>query len=108
MGDNEICEEKNEGELLAISIAKAMQRYDAGRIAQYSMSRASLEANWCRYWASACAIMSRWPPLKQKQNTNKTQLLASNYSTFWALVFSKNFIPQNKPSTHLIDASSFI
>ncbi len=42
------------------------------------------------------------------QNTNKTQLLASNYSTFRALVISENFIPQNGPSTQLIDATSFI
>ncbi len=42
------------------------------------------------------------------QNTNKTQLLASNYSTFWALIISENFIPQNGPSTQLIDATSFV
>ena len=42
------------------------------------------------------------------QNTNKTQLLASNYSTFRALVISENFIPQNEPSTQLIDATSFV
>jgi hypothetical protein len=32
VGDNEIAGNKNEGELLAILIAMAMQRYDAGRI----------------------------------------------------------------------------
>ncbi len=42
------------------------------------------------------------------QNTNKTQLLASNYSTFQALINSENFIPQNGPSTQLIDATSFV
>ena len=42
------------------------------------------------------------------QNTNKTQLLASNYSTFRALVIRENFIPQNGPSTQLIDATSFV
>jgi hypothetical protein len=42
------------------------------------------------------------------QNTNKTQLLASNHSTFRALVISENFIPQNEPSTQLIDATSFV
>jgi hypothetical protein len=30
-------------------------------------------------------------------NTNKTQLLASNYGTFWSLVVCENFIPQNRP-----------
>jgi hypothetical protein len=42
------------------------------------------------------------------QDTNKTQLLASTYSTFRALINSENFIPQNKPSTQVIDATSFV
>jgi hypothetical protein len=42
------------------------------------------------------------------QNTNKTQLLACNYSTFRALIISENFIPHNGPSTQLIDATSFV
>ncbi len=46
--------------------------------------------------------------IETTQNTNKTQLLASNYGTFWALVNSENFIPQNVPSTQLIDAASFV
>jgi len=41
-------------------------------------------------------------------NTTKTQLLTSNYGTFRALVISENFIPQNGPSTQLIDATSFV
>ena len=41
-------------------------------------------------------------------NTNKTQLLASNYGTFRALVVCENFIPQNRPSTQLIDATSCV
>ena len=32
------------------------------------------------------------------QNTNETQLLASNYGTFWLLVVCENFVPQNGPS----------
>ena len=32
MGDNEIGDDKNEGKLLAISIAMVMQQYNAGRI----------------------------------------------------------------------------
>jgi hypothetical protein len=34
VGDNKIGDVKNEGESLATSIAMAMQRYDAGRIAR--------------------------------------------------------------------------
>ena len=46
--------------------------------------------------------------IETTQNTNKTQLLASNYGTFRALVVCENFIPQNGPSTQLIDATSFV
>jgi len=43
------------------------------------------------------------------QNTNKTQLLASNYGIFRALVvISEIFILQNEPSTRIIDATSFV
>ena len=41
-------------------------------------------------------------------NTNKTQLLPSSYGTNRALVVCENFIPQNGPSTQLIDATSFV
>jgi hypothetical protein len=34
VGDNEIGDDKNEGKLLAILIAMAMQQYDAGCIAR--------------------------------------------------------------------------
>jgi hypothetical protein len=46
--------------------------------------------------------------IETTQNTNKTQLLASNYGTFRALVNSENVIPQNGPSTQLINAASFV
>ena len=42
------------------------------------------------------------------QNTTKTQLLASNYGTFRALVNCENFVPQKEPSTQLIDATSCV
>ncbi len=41
------------------------------------------------------------------QNTNKTQLLASNYRTF-LLAKLLIFVTQKGPSTHVIDATSFI
>ena len=44
VGDNESTATKNAVESLAISIAKRMRRYDAGRIARWSTSRASLGA----------------------------------------------------------------
>jgi len=39
------------------------------------------------------------------RNTNKTRFLPSNYGTFRALVVCENFVPQNGPSTQLIDAT---
>ena len=38
---------------------------------------------------------------------SKTQLLASNYSTFGLLVVYESFVPQIRPFTHFIDATSF-
>ena len=46
--------------------------------------------------------------IETTQNTNKTQLLASNYGTFRALVVSENFIAQNGPATKVIDTTSFV
>jgi hypothetical protein len=87
VGDNDIGDDKNEGKSLVILIAMAMQQHGAGRISRWSTSRASLEATGCRHQASACSVLPRWSPWSTKfvettQNTNKTQLLASNYSTF--------------------------
>jgi hypothetical protein len=45
--------------------------------------------------------------VKTAQNTNKTQFSASNYDTIGALVVCDKFIPQNGPSTQLIDVTSF-
>ncbi len=62
VGDNKATATKNAGKLLAISVAMAMQQYHAGHIAQWSTSRASLDATGCRHWSSACAISPRRPP----------------------------------------------
>jgi len=56
VANNEIDETKNAGKPTTISMAMAMQQYDAGRIARWSTSRASLEATGCRHRASACAV----------------------------------------------------
>jgi len=56
--------------------------------------------------APAAAMVNEF--IETTKNTNKTQLSTSNYGTFWALVKSDNFIPQNGPSTRVIDATSFI
>ena len=61
VANNEIDETKNAGKSTTISVAMAMQRYDAGRIARWSTSRASLEATGCRHWASAHITLPRRP-----------------------------------------------
>ncbi len=56
--------------------------------------------------ALAAAMVDEF--VETTQNTNKTQLLAKNYSTFWLLDVYENFVPQTGPSTQLIDATSFV
>ena len=70
VANNEIGDNKNAGKSTKISMAMVMLRYDAGHIARWSTSRASLEANGCRHWVSACAVSPRRPPWST--NTNKT------------------------------------
>ena len=73
VSNNESRAIKNAGEMLAISIAMAMQQYDAGRIAQWSTARASLEATGCCHRLSACAVLpQRSPWLTNSLKTHKT------------------------------------
>jgi hypothetical protein len=109
----ELTTTKNAGKVLVISITMRMRRYDAGRIARWSTSRASLEATGCRHWVSACTVLLQRPPWlmntwKKTQNTNKNPFLASNYGTNQSLVVYENFIPQKGPSTQLVDATSYV
>ncbi len=57
VANNELTATKNADELLVISMAMAMQRYDAKGIARWSTSSASLEATGCRHWESAYAVL---------------------------------------------------
>ena len=77
--NNEIDETKNAGKLTMISMAMAMQRYDAGRIARWSTSRASLEATGCRHRASACAALAQWPPWSTSSNKTHKTLTKHNF-----------------------------
>jgi len=61
VANNEIDETKNAGKLTTILMAMVVQRYDAGRITQWSTSRASLKATECHHWASACAVSPQRP-----------------------------------------------
>jgi hypothetical protein len=44
VGNNKWTATKNAGKSLAVSIARSMKRYNAGRISRWSTSRASLDA----------------------------------------------------------------
>jgi hypothetical protein len=73
VSNNESRATKNAGETLAISIAMVMQQYDAGRIAQWSTARASLEATGCRHRLNACAVLPQSSPwLTNSLKTHKT------------------------------------
>ncbi len=73
VGDNESTATKHAGELLAISIAMAMQQYDTGLITRWSTSRASLEATGCCHRSSACSVLPRRRPwLTNLNETHKT------------------------------------
>ncbi len=76
VGDSKSTATKNAGESLAILIAMTMQWYNAGRIARWITSGASLEAIGCSHRASACAVSPRRPPWSTnslKQHKTLTQ-----------------------------------
>jgi hypothetical protein len=54
--------------------------------------------------APAAAMVNKFVEITL--NTNKTQRLASNYGMFRLLVLCENFIPQNGPTSQLINATS--
>jgi hypothetical protein len=78
VGDNKSTATKNAGELMAISIAMAMQWYDTGRIARWITSGASLEATGCSHWASACAVLP-WRPPWPTNSLKQHKTLTKNY-----------------------------
>jgi hypothetical protein len=80
--------------------------YGCGQQWIHDNKKCRLRGKCLRRIAPAAAMVNEF--IETTQNTNKTQLLASNYSTFWALVISENFILQNRPSTQIIDATSFV
>jgi len=88
MANNEIDATKNAGKLTTISMAMAMQRYDAGRIARWSTSRASLEATGCRYRPSACAVSPQWLPWSTNSNKTHKTLTKHNFYQATIVLFS--------------------
>jgi hypothetical protein len=79
VANNEIDETKNAGKSTTISMAMAMQWYDAGRIARWITSGASLEATGCSHRASACAVSPRRPPWSTNSNKTHKTLTKHNF-----------------------------
>jgi hypothetical protein len=82
VGAIRIDNDKNASKSLVISITMRMWGYYVGHIAQWSTSRASLEATVCHHRASACTVLPRRRPwstiLTANTKTLTKQLLASN------------------------------
>jgi hypothetical protein len=78
MGNNKSATTKNAGELLAISIAMQMRRYDAGRITWSHLMPPLVEC--LRPIAPAAVMVNKI--VETTLNTYKTQLLPSNHGTF--------------------------
>ena len=82
VANNKIEETKNAGKLTMISMAMTMQRYNTGHIAQWSTSRASLEATGCPHRVSACAVSPRRP--SWSTNLNKTHKTLTKHDFYQA------------------------
>ncbi len=87
VGDNESTATKNSGKSMANLIAMAIQRYDVGRFVRWSTSTIhgftrshwmppSVACSHCIAPAPVAAMVKEFE--SNTQNTNKTQLLASN------------------------------
>ncbi len=57
---------------LAILMAMTVYRCNTKRIAQCSMSRATLEATGRRHWATTCSILPQRPPAGQQANKQQS------------------------------------
>jgi len=89
MGDNEINNNTNTRQMLAISIAMWMRWCDVGHIAQWNSSRALLEATGCRHRASACIALPRRPPWSKICAPLEMKLLNVPFYEFFDVQFFK-------------------
>ncbi len=98
-------------ELRAIVMTMLPGRYGTRHATRWSASMASCKATRCHHQTCAHAVLARQMPLSSllplSQNTNKKQLLASNYCTFLLAELSI-FVTWKGPSTRVIDATSFV
>ncbi len=100
VGNNESTTTKNAGKSLAIfdcyadALVWRRTHHPMEHVQGFIWSHWMPPLGEClRRIALAAAMVDEF--IETTHNTNKTQLLASNYGTFWLLVVYENFIPQN-------------
>jgi hypothetical protein len=95
--------------MMANAMTMLSGRHDASHITQWSILVASSKAPKCPHRASAHAVLPWWLSwllmVATQQTQQKTQLLASNYDTFY-LAKVVIFVTRNGPPTQVIDATS--
>ena len=85
-------------------------KYGAKHDNQWCILVASCKATRCHHRVARAISARQMPwslPSPSCQNTNKTQLLASDYRTF-LLAELNIFVIQKGPSTHVINVTSFV
>jgi len=96
---------------MAIAMTMPPGRYGVMHIARWSVLVASCEATRFHHRACARAVLARRTPWSSPsplvKTQHKTQLLASVYRTFLLAKLS-NFVTRKRPSTHVINATSFV
>ncbi len=115
MGDNEIGDDKKWRQIAGefdchadVAVRRGAHRPMA-HVQGFNRSHWMSPSGKCLHRiAPAAAMVNKF--FETTQNTNKTQLLASNYSTFRALVISENFIPQcmNSFLTHMLSCDRWL
>jgi hypothetical protein len=89
----------------ADTVVPHMVHHQMEHIQGFTQSHWMLPLGEClRRFAPAAAMVDEF--VETTLNTNKAQLLPSNYGTFWSLVVFKDFVPQNRPCTQIIDAKA--
>jgi hypothetical protein len=89
VANNEIDETESAGKLTMILVAMVMQRYDVMRIAQWSISRASIEATGCHHQPSARIISPRRLPWSRNSNETHKTLTKHNFELATTVHFDR-------------------
>jgi hypothetical protein len=88
-------------------MATAVGRSNTDSIAQWGMSRATLEATGCRHWATTCYVSPQQPPGQQanKQQSTNTPKKVAVLMAMAMRRYVTAHIPQWRRSRALLEAS---